>query len=50
MADELEVGVATTHSYLELLHEEGMIEWIPRQHRSIRCTQKGIQRLSQLVP
>jgi Mn-dependent DtxR family transcriptional regulator len=49
IADELDVGVATAHSYLELLADEGMIEWTPRQHRSIRLTLKGSQALQSLA-
>jgi Mn-dependent DtxR family transcriptional regulator len=49
IADELDVGLATAHSYLELLHEEGMIEWRPRVHRSIRITPLGSQELRRLA-
>lgn len=46
LAQTFEVGVATMHSYLHKLAEEGVIEWIPGKHRSLRCTQRGIQELS----
>jgi SOS-response transcriptional repressor LexA len=49
IADELDVGLATAHSYQELLHEEGMIEWRPRVHRSIRITPLGSQELRRLA-
>lgn len=48
LADHAEVGVATMHSYLIKLAEEGMIEWQPKHHRSLRATPQGIQRLQSL--
>ena len=45
-ADELDVGVATAHSYLSKLASEGLIEWEPGRHRSLRLTRQGSQLLS----
>jgi DNA-binding transcriptional regulator YhcF (GntR family) len=46
LAEVVGVGVATMHSYLGKLAEEGLVEWQPRSHRSVRCTQAGIQHVS----
>jgi DNA-binding IclR family transcriptional regulator len=36
LADGCGVGVATMHSYLTKLSEEGVVEWKPKSHRSLR--------------
>lgn len=41
MATELDIGVATVHSYLRQLAEEGLVEWTPNMHRSLRLTLRG---------
>jgi DNA-binding transcriptional regulator YhcF (GntR family) len=46
LAETLDVGVATMHSYLQKLAEEGMVEWRPGRHRSLHLTQKASQELS----
>lgn len=46
LAESYGVGVATMHSYLEKLAEEGMVEWRQGRHRSLRLTPLGIQELS----
>ena len=46
LADNVGVGVATMHSYLERLAEEGLVVWQPKHHRSLRCTQPAIRQLS----
>lgn len=38
LAGEFEVSVATMHSWLEKLRDEGMVEWTPGRHRSLRLT------------
>lgn len=43
LADQFEVGVATMHSYLTKLHHEGMIEWKPGRHRTLKVTQNGLK-------
>lgn len=48
LAEEAGVGVATMHSYLAKLGAEGMVEWRPRHHRSLRLTPRGSQELSLL--
>lgn len=40
-AQELDIGVATVHSYLSKLAEEGLIEWEQGRHRSLRLTPTG---------
>lgn len=45
LAEEMHVGVATMHSYLSKMAEEGLIEWRSKSHRTLRCTPKGIQAL-----
>jgi Mn-dependent DtxR family transcriptional regulator len=46
LASRLEVGVGTIHAYLQRLAEEGVIEWKPGKHRSLKVTPKGFQELS----
>lgn len=46
LANHFDVGVATMHSYLTKLHEEGHVEWRPGKHRSLKCTETGRQELS----
>ena len=46
LAEQVGVGVATMHSYLQKLSEEGLIEWRPGRHRSIHLTPQGSQELS----
>lgn len=46
LADRFEVSAATMHSWLTRLAEEGLVEWTPGRHRSLRCTPRGIQLLS----
>lgn len=36
LADSCHVGVATMHSYLIKLSEEGLVEWQSKSHRSLR--------------
>lgn len=44
LASQLDIGVATMHSYLRQLAEEGLVEWTPNKHRSLRLTREGILR------
>lgn len=39
LADSCGVGVATMHSYLTRLSEEGVVEWQAKSHRSLRLRQ-----------
>lgn len=41
LADHFEVGTGTMHSWLTKLAGEGLVEWTPRGHRSLRCTPAG---------
>jgi len=41
LAEETGVGVATMHSYLQKLAKEGLVEWTPGRHRSLRLTDSG---------
>lgn len=41
LAMAADVGVATMHSYLHKLAAEGLIEWAPGRHRSLRLTAAG---------
>lgn len=45
LAERLDVGVATVHSYLTKLAEEGMIEWRAGKHRSLRLTPQAFPEL-----
>lgn len=49
LADHFEVGVATMHSYLHKLAEEGVVEWRPGRHRSLSFTPQGSQEVSELA-
>lgn len=40
---------ATMHSWLTRLGEEGLVEWTPGRHRSLRCTPTATQLLSSQV-
>ena len=40
------VGVATMHEYLKRLSTEGLIQWSPKTHRSLRLTPQGSLLLS----
>lgn len=40
------ISPATMHSWLTRLAEEGLVEWTAGRHRSLRCTQAGIQLLT----
>ena len=46
LADRFAISAATMHSWLTRLAEEGLVEWTPGRHRSLRCTPRGIQLLS----
>lgn len=46
LADASGVGVATMHSYLTKLSEEGLVEWYRGKHRSLRLTPAAHQLLS----
>lgn len=43
LATQLDIGVATMHSYLRQLAEEGLVEWTPNKHRSLRLTPQAFQ-------
>jgi DNA-binding IclR family transcriptional regulator len=43
LAAELGLGVATMHSYLHRMAEEGLVEWTPNKHRSLRLCPAGRQ-------
>lgn len=37
------VSVSTMHAYIMRLHDEGLVTWQPRSHRSIRLTMAGLE-------
>lgn len=41
LAEVADVGVATMHDYLVRLNEEGLVEWQPGKHRSLRLSRAG---------
>ena len=45
LAAEVGVGVATMHSYLERLSDEGVVEWSPGKHRSLKLSPTATQQL-----
>lgn len=52
LADSFDVSPATMHSWLTRLSEEGedgeegLVAWTAGRHRSLHCTQRGIQLLA----
>lgn len=46
LATRFEVSAATMHSWLNRLNEEGLVEWTPGRHRSLRVTPQATQQLS----
>ena len=46
LAEKTGVGVATMHSYLKKLSDEGLIEWVPGRHRSLQVTPAGVDAIS----
>lgn len=42
LAADLGVGVATVHSYLVQLSGEGLVEWSVGRHRTLHCTERGL--------
>lgn len=45
LADGIAVGVATAHCYLGKMAAEGLVQWQPKSHRSLRLTQEGLNLL-----
>lgn len=43
LAEALDVGVATAHSYVAKLSDEGLVEWSSGRHRTLRCTGRGLE-------
>lgn len=43
LAEVHEVSVSTMHSFLTKMNGEGLIEWKPGRHRSLRLTPQGSQ-------
>lgn len=41
LADTLGVGVATMHSYLERMAQEGLVQWQPKRHHTLRAVPTG---------
>lgn len=50
LATKFNVSVSTMHSYLSKLADEGMVEWSPGRHRTMRLTPTGSQLSSQPAP
>lgn len=47
LAEDCGVATATMHSYLTKLFFEGLIEWKPGRHRTLRLTPLGQQAIQQ---
>ena len=41
LAEHFEVSPSTMHSWLGRLESEGLVEWSPGRHRSLRLTSEG---------
>jgi DNA-binding IclR family transcriptional regulator len=41
LSDVTGLPISTLHSYVNRMHDEGLITWHPRSHRSIRITSAG---------
>lgn len=50
IAERTGLSVATLHSYLQRLADDGLIEWRSKRHRSIRLTPDGQRLVSTSVP
>lgn len=37
------ISVSTLHSYVNRMHDEGLVTWQPRSHRSVRLTAQGME-------
>lgn len=46
LAVALDVGVATVHSYVTQLSDEGLVEWSVGRHRTLRCTNSGLEAIA----
>lgn len=46
LATKFEVGVSTMHSFLKKMSEEGLVEWSPGRHRSLRPVIQQVSRVS----
>jgi DNA-binding transcriptional regulator YhcF (GntR family) len=46
LAGRFEVSVSTMHSFLKKMLEEGMVEWKPGRHRTLRPAIQQITRVS----
>lgn len=40
VADVADVSVATLHSYLSKMRDEGLVEWNEKSHRSLRISRR----------
>lgn len=43
LSDVTGLPVSTLHSYVNRMHDEGLVTWQPRSHRSVRLTVEGQQ-------
>lgn len=41
LSDVTGLPVSTLHSYVNRMHDEGLVTWQPRSHRSVRLTAEG---------
>lgn len=50
LSERIDVPVATLHSYLERLSNEGLIRWEAKRHRSLKLTPEGERIASTQAP
>lgn len=41
VAEDTGISMATLHSYLQRLSQEGLVQWRPKRHRSLQLTKAG---------
>lgn len=46
VAERTGISVSTLHSYVNRMHDEGLVTWQPRSHRSVRLTAQGMNLLN----
>ena len=50
ISDRTQISVATLHSYLQNLADEGLVMWRPKRHRSISLTPEGQRVATTRIP
>lgn len=46
LSDATGISLGTAQKYIKRLHEEGLVQWTPKKHRSIKLSKQGQEALS----